>query len=96
MVARRAGLETGGRGGPRCGFAEGGRDAVLLRAALLESPLPQGWHAEVARGVGSAMPVTAADLMPGLQGAALGVRLKEIESRWLASDLRLTRSDFLD
>ena len=76
--------------------AEGGRDAVLLRAALLESPLPQGWHAEVARGVGSAMPVTAADLMPGLQGAALGARLKEIESRWLASDLRLTRADFLD
>ena len=76
--------------------AEGGRDAVLLRAALLESPVPQGWQSEVMRGAGSAMPVTAADLMPGLQGAALGVRLKEIESRWLASDLRLTRSDFLD
>jgi len=75
--------------------AEGGRDAVLLRAALLESPLPQGWQAEVARGVGSVMPVTAADLMPGLQGAALGARLKEIEARWLASDLRLTRADFL-
>ena len=75
--------------------AEGGRDAVLLRAALLESPLPQGWQAEVARGVSSVMPVTAADLMPGLQGAALGARLKEIEARWLASDLRLTRADFL-
>ena len=76
--------------------AEGGRDAVLLRAALLESPLPQGWQAEVARGVGSVMPVTAADLMPGLQGAALGARLKELEARWLASDLRLTRADLLD
>jgi poly(A) polymerase len=75
--------------------AEGGRDAVLLRAALLESPLPQGWQAEVERGAGSVMPVTAADLMPGLQGAALGARLKEIEARWLASDLRLTRADFL-
>ena len=75
---------------------EGGRDAVLLRAALLESPVPQGWQSEVMRGAGSAMPVTAADLMPGLQGAALGARLKEIESRWLASDLRLTRADFLD
>jgi poly(A) polymerase len=76
--------------------AEGGRDAVLLRAALLESPLPQGWQAEVARGAGSMMPVSAADLMPGLQGAALGARLKEIEARWLASDLRLTRADLLD
>ena len=76
--------------------AEGGRDAVLLRAALLESPLPQGWQAEVARGAGSMMPVSAADLMPGLQGAALGARLKETETRWLASDLRLTRADLLD
>jgi poly(A) polymerase len=76
--------------------AEGAREAVLLRAALLESALPKGWQAEVARGAGSVMPLTAADLMPDLQGAALGARLKEIEARWLASDLRLTRSDFLD
>ena len=76
--------------------AEGGRDAVLLRAALLESPLPTDWQTDVARGAASVMPVTAIDLMPDLQGAALGARLKEIESRWLASDLRLTRAAFLD
>ncbi|CAM8657106.1 PcnB tRNA nucleotidyltransferase/poly(A) polymerase [Paracoccaceae bacterium] len=76
--------------------AEGGRDAVLLRAALLESTLPTDWQTDVARGAASVMPVTAIDLMPDLQGAALGARLKEIEARWLASDLRLTRADFLD
>lgn len=76
--------------------AEGGRDAVLLRAALLESPLPTDWQTDVARGAASVMPVTAIDLMHDLQGAALGARLKEIEARWLASDLRLTRADFLD
>ena len=76
--------------------AEGGRDAVLLRAALLESPLPTDWQTDVARGAASVMPVTAIDLMPDLQGAALGARLKEIESRWLASDLCLTRADLLD
>ena len=76
--------------------AEGGRDAVLLRAALLESPLPTDWQTDVARGAASVVPVTAIDLMPDLQGAALGARLKEIEARWLASDLRLTRADFLD
>ena len=76
--------------------AEGGRDAVLLRAALLESPLPTDWQTDVARGAASVMPVTAIDLMPDLQGAALGARLKEIEARWLASDLRLTRAAFLD
>jgi poly(A) polymerase len=75
--------------------AEAGVDAVLLRAALMETPLPPDWQAEVARGAMSVMPVTAADLMPDLQGAALGARLKEIEARWLASDLRLTRADLL-
>ena len=76
--------------------AEGGRDAVLLRAALLESPLPTDWQTDVARGAASVMPVTAIDLMPDLQGAALGARLKEIEACWLTSDLRLTRAEFLD
>ena len=40
-------------------------------------------------------PVTAADLMPALQGEALGARLKELESRWLASGLALSREDLL-
>jgi poly(A) polymerase len=62
----------------------------------LESPLSTDWQTDVARGAASVMPVTAIDLMPDLQGAALGARLKEIEARWLASDLRLTRADFLD
>ena len=70
-------------------------DVVLCRAAVLEMPLPSGWMAEIQRGVASTLPVTAADLMPELQGAALGVRLKQIESRWLASDLRLSRGDLL-
>ena len=70
-------------------------DVVLCRAAVLEMPLPPGWSAEIQRGVGSTLPVMAADLMPDLQGAALGVRLKQIESRWLASDLWLSRGDLL-
>lgn len=70
-------------------------DVVLCRAAVLEMPLPSGWSAEIQRGVASKLPVTAADLMPDLQGAALGARLKQIESRWLASDLRLSRGDLL-
>jgi poly(A) polymerase len=41
------------------------------------------------------MPVVAADLMPNLQGAALGARLKEIEARWLESDLTLTKDALL-
>lgn len=72
-----------------------GADAVLLRAAVLEMPLPQGWPAEIARGAAATFPVTAADLMPALQGPALGARLKELEAEWLLSNLWKTREDLL-
>jgi poly(A) polymerase len=74
---------------------DAGADAVLARAAVLESPLPDEWKADVARGAASRFPVTAADLMPGLSGPALGAKLAELESHWLASDLRLSRDDLL-
>ena len=68
---------------------------MLARAAVLETPLPHDWTAEIARGSTAQFPITAADLMPGLQGAALGERLKALESRWLESDLRLGSDDLL-
>ena len=68
---------------------------VLARAAVLDAPLPIGWQSEIARGAGAALPVTAADLMPALQGPDLGKRLREIEARWLASDLYLGKAALL-
>jgi poly(A) polymerase len=70
-------------------------DATLARAAALESPPPANWKSDIARGSAARFPVTAADLMPALQGEALGVRLKALEVRWLASDLTLGREDLL-
>jgi poly(A) polymerase len=70
-------------------------DAMLARAATLEGPLPANWQAEIDRGSASRFPVAAADLMPALQGEALGQRLKALEARWLASDLTLKRDDLL-
>jgi poly(A) polymerase len=68
---------------------------LLCRAALLETPLPNAWQAEIQRGSRAQIPVTAADLMPALQGPALGEALRKIEARWLASDLNLSKSDLL-
>ncbi len=70
-------------------------DTVLARAAVLEAPLPPGWQAGIARGAAAVCPVTAADLMPALQGPALGQQLQHLQDRWLASDLTLTRKDLL-
>ena len=75
--------------------AELGADAVLLRAALMETPPPQGWQADVARGAATPFPVTAVDL-PDLQGPALGARLKALQTRWLAADCRPSRDELLD
>ena len=62
---------------------------------LLETDLPADWHAETLRGAQTAFPVTAADLMPDLQGPALGARLKDLQNRWLDSNLRLNRDELL-
>ena len=74
---------------------DAGADAVLARAALLESHLPRLWQKDVARGAESRFPVTAADLMPLWNGPALGAKLAQLESLWLASDLRLSRHELL-
>jgi len=70
-------------------------DAILARAASLGALPPADWQAEVRRGADARFPVSAADLMPALQGEALGARLRDLQSRWLASDLSLSREDLL-
>lgn len=70
-------------------------DVLLCRAAMLEQPMPQDAKAEIARGAAATLPVTAADLMPALQGPVLGARLAQIEQAWLASDLHLSRGELL-
>lgn len=70
-------------------------DALLVRAATFESPPPQGWQPEVQRGTTARFPITAADLMPELQGEALGARMKTLQAQWLASNLTLSREVLL-
>ncbi len=74
--------------------ADMARDILLLRAALLAQPLPQGWQAALAYGAEQHFPLKAADLAP-LQGAELGARLRELEVRWVESGFALTREDLL-
>lgn len=100
--ARRIAILREGLGGAESpatlGYALGedaARDMLLLRAALLERPLPQGWREEIAHGAAQVFPVRAADLMPGLKGPELGAKLKELEARWVASGFALTKSQLL-
>ncbi|SOB95163.1 CCA tRNA nucleotidyltransferase [Rhodobacter maris] len=75
--------------------AEGARDALLIRAAMLGAERPSLDLNRVTFGAAQRFPITAADLMPGLEGPALGMRLKELEARWIASGFTLTRDALL-
>lgn len=70
-------------------------DIVHVRAALLETLLPDQWQADVNRGAAAVFPVAAADLMPALEGKALGAKLNTLQGRWLTSGLMLTREQLL-
>lgn len=69
--------------------------ALAIRSALAGQPLQNGLEAAVEAGAGAVFPVTAQDLMPVFQGAALGARLKALEAAWIASDFALSRDDLL-
>ncbi|WP_375259070.1 CCA tRNA nucleotidyltransferase [Citreimonas sp.] len=71
------------------------RDVAVLRAAMLGQPLPADATAQIDRGANASFPVTARDLMPDYEGAALGEKLRALEKRWIASDFTLTRNDLL-
>lgn len=76
--------------------ADTARDALLVRAALMEQPLPDNWQANLKRGADAEFPLSPADLMPEYQGAALGDALKRVKNAWVESDLTLSRADLLN
>ena len=76
-----------------------GRDAAmnvaLLRGALGGMGLAPDALAEADAGAAARFPLRAGDLMPACEGPALGARLKELESRWIASGFQLTKDELL-
>ncbi len=70
-------------------------DVLALNAALSGREIDPVSRETVEAGAHASMPVKAADLMPDLTGPALGEALREIETRWIASDFTLERGDLL-
>ncbi len=70
-------------------------DILLLRSAQFETPPDPMAKAEIAKGAAAKFPVKPADLMPHVQGPALGAALKTLEARWIASGFTLTREQLL-
>lgn len=71
------------------------RDVLLLRCALLGADWDKAALEQAETGARAVFPVAPKDLMPELQGAALGVRLKQLEADWIASGFTLDRAALL-
>ncbi|MGC9419153.1 MAG: CCA tRNA nucleotidyltransferase [Rhodovulum sp.] len=71
-------------------------DVLLLRAAASGTAPAKDARDRIAEGAAAEFPLSAIDLMPGYSGPALGARLKELESRWIASGFRLSRQQLLE
>ena len=72
------------------------RDVLALRAASLQQPVSEADLRAADMGAAAKFPLTARDLMPRLQGAALGAALRAAEASWIASGFTLTRAQLLD
>ena len=94
-------LRTGmGAGFTACelGYRHGvdtGRDILLLCATMENRMVNNAEMSDLALGAGARFPVVATDLMPGLEGPALGRKLQDLETRWIASRFKLSKRDLL-
>ncbi|MFK7878824.1 CCA tRNA nucleotidyltransferase [Roseobacter sp.] len=64
---------------------------LILRAAMANEVLAPFQLDPLEMASKARFPVSAMDLMPALQGKALGDRLADLEAQWIASDFQLSR-----
>ncbi len=73
-----------------------GLDALFFEAASLGQPVGREALEEINHAAKQVFPLKAADLMPDLNGPALGIALKKAEARWISSGFTLTKAELLD
>ncbi|ATG41330.1 CCA tRNA nucleotidyltransferase [Phaeobacter piscinae] len=71
------------------------RNVTMLRSALFEVPVAPDLEAEITKGAAAVFPLSAKDLMPDLQGPALGAALKSLQKDWIKSGFMLDRDALL-
>lgn len=70
-------------------------DRAVIEAASCAQEVSPDTLAQVAFAARQVFPVSAADLMPKLQGAALGKALQKAKSDWIASGFQLTKAELI-
>lgn len=71
-------------------------DVLAVRAASLGSKIDPNMAKKAIFGADKTFPIVAADLMPALQGPALGQALKAAKARWIASEFTLSKTELMD
>jgi poly(A) polymerase len=71
------------------------QNVALVRAAMTHEPPSAELQMSLIKASQARFPVKAADLMPGLEGAALGEKLKQLEDRWIASGFTTSKDALL-
>ncbi|MQY41884.1 CCA tRNA nucleotidyltransferase [Epibacterium sp. SM1969] len=75
--------------------AQDARKAMILRAALLETPFDPHMNDDIQHGAAAKFPIAAQDLMPALSGAQLGQALRQLEGDWIKSGFSLDKNALL-
>lgn len=71
-------------------------DVLAIRAAAMGSEIDPRSLEQAAFGAEQIFPLSAADFMPALKGAALGAALEKAKTRWIKSEFRLTKAELLE
>jgi poly(A) polymerase len=69
---------------------------LLLRAVQFETELDANALAKVEIGSAATFPVTGKDLLEHYSGEALGKKLRDLETRWIASEFKSSRKELLN
>lgn len=95
---KRTQLLAGDMSLPALAFEHGAETAIdraAIEAASLGQEIAPETLAQITFAAQQTFPISAADLMPRLQGAALGKALLEAKTDWIASGFQLTKADLI-
>lgn len=95
---RRIELLTSDMSVPALAFEHGAEiasDRAAIEAASLGQEVAPETLTQITFAAQQTFPISAADLMPDLQGAALGKALQKAKTDWIASGFQLTKADLL-
>ena len=75
--------------------AETARDGILVAAAVAGQDVDEAALERAQFAAAQTFPIKAADLMPDLNGPALGEAMKRLEREWIGSGFTLTRKELI-